>query len=47
MGIPYSVECVNCGSIRIALKRDEGVKPLREACPDCGEAEFDVLGHPD
>ena len=34
------VMCRACGEFVQALPEDDGLVPLREACPRCGEAEF-------
>ncbi|MFC4450531.1 hypothetical protein [Halorussus aquaticus] len=39
------MECADCGELRVGRETDEGIRPVRDDCPECGTSEFDVLAH--
>lgn len=38
--VVHALECTACGKTRVGRDTDEGVLPVRNACPDCGSTEF-------
>ncbi|WP_157971683.1 hypothetical protein [Halorussus litoreus] len=38
--VVHALECTDCGRTRVGRDTDDGVSPVRDACPDCGETEF-------
>ena len=43
--VVYQLECAGCGEERIGLETDDGVRPVRDACSECGGTEYDVLAY--
>ncbi len=41
----YQLECVDCGELRLGRETDDGIRPVRAACPNCGSSEFEVVAY--
>lgn len=41
--VVHALQCTDCEKTRVGRDTDDGITPVREACPDCGSKSFTPL----
>ena len=43
--VVYQLDCADCGESRVGRETDDGIRPVRDECPECGSSEYEVSAY--
>jgi rRNA maturation protein Nop10 len=41
--VVHTLQCTECNTKRIGRDTSDGITPIRETCPNCGEKSYEPL----